>query len=414
MLSNYADLCKKAKEINGRLGTCVKRLKEIKSEERRKFENPQYRMWSGEIKDLEEFVTRVEEWLNQPPAAEAKRCLLDLKKWSESPEDISLERIEKDWRFLSDSLENIKNIHKQLADVAYESIKKKTSAWVLKRIIEKDLEGAENWAINAKKFADSLEQLESKEVESRLGEKVKREAFDELLGVSNFSENNKEMITRYEELIVRAENIAKNRPMEINEEVILNTYKMDKKIEKRLSIISAGLEEIKKLLTELEWVKEFGNLKDYKKTWVKKHEAMKGKDLRNIKIALEDAKKEAENWKRECRREMHTVISRIERLSNSVKKDVIPLKHKVQNINWDKPDVAFLYEVRSGVENSMKQLREELIKLVRDKDAILLIEEPTLIEDLGKGKGWDFERFFKALKIVLENGLVQIKVKEEK
>jgi len=168
MLPRYAGLSGKTKEIERKLDMCRETLEGIEPVEKMKYENPQYRLWSGDIKALEGFTDRLEEWLSHPLVAEAKRYLSDLRKWSEPLPKSSLEEVEKDWRFLSDSVEGIKEIHKQIEDVKCAAIKKEASTWTLKRITEKDIERAKNWAINANKFANGLKQLEDKAVESKL------------------------------------------------------------------------------------------------------------------------------------------------------------------------------------------------------------------------------------------------------
>ncbi len=192
MSADYTQFKEKTEEIKKKLNACADTLEIVKPEEKEKYENPQYRLWSGDIKDLEGFTIGLEEWLNQPLVAEAKRYLLDLKKWSESPEKISLGEIEKDWRFLSDNVREIKDIHMQIRDIGYESIKKKISTWSLGRINEKDIEKAENWAINANKFTNSLKQLENNKTESKLAEKVKRDSINELLKITSFDKDNNE------------------------------------------------------------------------------------------------------------------------------------------------------------------------------------------------------------------------------
>ncbi len=420
MSANYIELKEKTDEIKEKLNSCARKLEIVKPEEKEKYENPLYRQWSGDIKDLEGFTLRLEEWLKQPLAAEAKRYLLDLKKWAESPGKISLEEIEKDWRFLSDNVREIKDIHTGIGDIGYENIKKKISEWVLSRISEKDIEKAKGWATNANKFANDLKQLENKKTESKLAEKVKRDSIDELLKITSFDKDNNEEINRYGGLIYDAENIVKSKPSEVKEETILNTYNnnRDKKIEERISIIRTEIKEIKTYLINLEWVKEFHNFKNYNKLWTGKQAAIKKIDLKSIKNALIGIQQEGELWKKARRKDIESALIRIERMANSVekeklKKDVVSLQEKIRNISWDKPDLKSLYDTSSQIEKLRKQLHEELINKLQNEDAISIIEEPEIIEDLGEKNGWDFEKFFAALKIVLGNGLIEIKAVEE-
>lgn len=419
MLSSYADVNKKTEEIKKKLDTCAGTLEGIEPGEKRKYENPQYRLWSGEIKDLEGFTVRLEEWLSHPLVAEAKRYLSDLRKWSESPGKISLEEIEKDWRFLSDNVEEVKEIHKQAGDIKYESIKRKTSTWVLDRIIEKDIERAKNWAINANKFANSLRQIEDKKRESKLAEEAKKDAVKELLKISSFDKDNKETIEEYQELMNRAENIVKNKPAEVEEKTILKTYGIGKGAESSLSTVGGEIEKIRTSLIDLEWIKEFTDLKDCNKLWTEKQTAIKKNDLESIAEALESARQRASEWRKARKREIDGALLRIERMSKSVEKDelkkgVTSLEEKIRSINWNKPDLELLSEVLSQMDDLGKQLRKELIIKLQNEDAISMIEEPEIIEDLGKKKGWDFEKFIKALEVVLHNGLIEIKAVEEK
>lgn len=259
MLANYTELKEKIEKIKEKLETCAKKLEVVKLEDKAKYENPQYRVWSGDIKDLEVFTIGLEEWLNQPLVAEAKRYLLELKKWSKSAEKISLEAIEKDWIFLSDNVKEIKDIHTQIKDIGYDGIKKEISAWALGRINEKDIERAKNWANNANQFANGLKQLENKKIKSKLAEVVKRDSMDELLKIISFEEDNNEQIDQYEKLINASENVVKSKPLEVKEEAILKTYnnKKDKKIEEKISTIGTEINTIKAILIDLEWAREF-------------------------------------------------------------------------------------------------------------------------------------------------------------
>lgn len=419
MPSNYAALKEKIEEVKEKLETCTNRLGEIEPAEKEKYPNPQLRLWTEDVKDLEEFTTNLEEWLSQPPVAEAKRYLSDLRKWSESPEKASLEEVEKDWRFLSDNVEEIKEIHKQVGDIGYGSIKKKTTTWVLGRIIAKDIEPAKNWAINANKVANGLRQIEDKKGKSKLAEEVKNGTVKELLKISSFDKDNKETIEEYQKLIDKAENIVKNKPAEIEEKAILRTYRMGKEVEPSLSTIGIETEKIRTSLINLEWLKESTNFKDYNKLWGEKQTAIKKDDLESITKALENTQQRANEWKMARKREIDSTLIRIERMSRSVetdelKKEVASLEGKTRSINWNKPDLELLSEILNRIDKLKKQLWEELKEKLKNEDAILMIEEPEIIQDLGKKKGWNFERFIKALEVVLRNGLIEIRAVEEK
>ena len=419
MSTNYSAFKEKIDQIKEKIDMCTKMLEEVKSEEKNKYENPRYRIWSGDIKDLEGFALRLEEWLNQPPVAEAKRYLLDLKRWSESPEKISLEEIEKDWRFLSDNLEEIKSVHEQTRDITYERIKKKILMWILNRIIEKDIEKAKIWAVNAHKFTDRLNQLENKKTESRLADEVKKNAVDELLKATSFDKDNEEAVSQYQELIEEAENIVKNKPAEISDESIFSTYDKSMKISETLSMINTELGNIRAFLITLEWVQEFPNVKDYNKLWTGKKAATGKKDLTSIGKTLENVQKQAELWKDARRREIESALVRIGRMSRGaenedISKSIVALEEEKQGIDWNKPDLKTLSDIISQSNDLKKLLRAEFLRKLQNEDAILIIEEPEIIEDFGKRVNWDFERFFKALGIVLHNGLIEIKAVEEK
>lgn len=416
MVANYTELKEKIGKIKEKLETCADNLEGVKPEEKEKYENPQYRLWSIDIKDLEGFTLRLEEWLNQPLVAESKRYLLDIKEWAELSGKILLEEIEDDWRFLSDNVREIKDIHKQIGDIEYESIKKKITVWVLERIREKDIEKAKKWTTNANKFTNNLKQFKNKKTESRLAEKVKSDSVDELLKITSFDKDNSEEIKKYEGQINAAENVVKTRPSEIKEEAILKTYN-NKKIEERISVIQAETNTIRTLLINLEWVEEFSGFENYK-LWSGKQAAIKKDDLESIKSGLEDTQQQADSWKDARKEEIESAGIRIEKMANSVKeknlkKDFVTLREKIRGINWTKPDLKSLCDISSQQDDLRKQLHEELIKKLRNKDAISIIEEPKIIKDLGRMKGWDFEKFFTALKIVLSNGLIEIKEVEE-
>jgi len=420
MLSNYTDLDEKTREIKKKLDTCAEMLGGIEPGEKRKYENPQYRLWSSNIKDLEEFTVRLEEWLSHPLVAEAKRYLSDLRKWSETSEKVSLEETERDWRFLSDNVEEIKEIHKQIGDIGYESIVKKTSTWVLVRIIAKDIEPAKNWATNANRFANRLRQIEDKKRESKLADEVKKDTVKELLKkISSFDKDNKEAIEEYQELIDKAENIVKNKPAEIEEKAILKTYGAGKGVESSLPTIGVEIERIRTFLINLEWLKESTSFKDFNKLWTEKQTAIKKNDLESIAEALESIRQRANQLNQNYKRLIMTDLARIERMSKSsqednLKREVISLKEREQGIDWTKPNLSLVSEVASQIAKLREQFQKELRRRLQNEDAILMIEEPEIIQDLGKKKGWDFERFIRALEVILRSGLIEIRAVEEK
>jgi len=419
MSSSYIDFQKRIEEIRQNLETCTVQLKGIAPDQKGKYENPQYRIWSGDIRNLEEFTSRLQEWLSQPSVSEAKRCLLDLKKWSEQTEEISLEKIEKDWKFLSDNVQEIKECHKKVEVVEYETIKKKTSTWVLKRIIEKDIERARNWTNNASIFAEEIKRIDNLKVESELGENVKKDSIKKLLIISSFDKDNREEIAQHQQLIGRAENLIENKTAEIGEVAILKTYRKGKEIEESLSSIIQEIEKIKGILITLEWVKEFTGLEGYNKLWDEKQKAINKPDLEDIAKALETTQQSANAWKDAHKGELDSALTRIERMSKSVEKEditksIMALEQKKQTIDWNKPSLETLLEIMSRIGDLKKQLRQELIIRLQNEYAISIIEEPEIIEDLGRKKSWDFERFIKALEVVLRNGLIEIRAAEEK
>lgn len=412
MSLNYAELHKKINEINKRLNQCVEKLEGIKPEEKEKYDNPHYRTWSGDIKDLESFVDRLEEWLNEPLVAEAKRCLSDLKKWA--GEEISLDEIEKEWRFLSDNVDKIKKMHELIEDIKYENIKKKTSSWVLKRITEKDIKRAETWSVNANRFSKGLIQLENKDVKSNLAKEVKKDAINELLKIESFDKDKQSKIAEYKSLIEKAEGIIEGKPEEIDEEVVIKTYKQKNKvIKEKLPIISRIVDEIKKKLIELEWVKEFSNFEEYREIYKEKQDAIKKETLENISKALDQVVEKANKWKSSKKEEIDKIFSRTERMAKNIDKEELKkrldsLKEVAENISWEKPDVLILYEIISKIKTLRTEMRKELIQKLQNEDAILIIEEPDIVKDLGKEKGWNFDRFLAAFGVLLRNGLIEI------
>jgi hypothetical protein len=419
MSSNYSNFQKEIGEIESLLDKCTEILKKIKPEEREKYENPQYRIWSGNIKDLKKFAAGLDEWLNQPYVAEAKRYLSVLKNLSESPKS-SLEEIEKDWKFLSDNIDEIKNIYKQVEDIKYENIKKTIATYALKRITEKDIVKAKNWATNANVFCNNLKKLEDREVESKFAKEVKKDSFEELLKLTSFDEDNSEKIFQHQNLVDTAENIVRNKPAEIGEEAILATYSTKKKsgINDAIFEISEKIEEIRNLLMELEWVTEFTDFNDYSVVWQNKRKSVKNKDLETISEALRSTQKNANNWKESKKREINNAFLRCERMGEKVKKEslkksIFILKGKKEAINWNKPELKSIYEVLTEIKDLREKLKEDLINKLGNEDAISIIEEPKIIEDLGREKGWDFDRFFEALKIVLRSGIIAIKKADE-
>lgn len=420
MSLSYADLNEKITGIKQRLDACANKLEGIEPAEKAKYENPQYRLWTGDAKDLEEFSVRLEEWLSQPDVSEAKRYLADLGKWSNSQEKIPVEKIEGDWEFLASNIEGIREIHKLIGGIDRTAIKGIVSTWSIKRIIEKDIEHAENWASNAHKFAAYLRQIESTEVESNLAMRTKEDSVKALLKISSFDKDNKETIEKYEDLIKKAENIIEYKPAEVEERAVLQTYeKADSEVETKLSTVNEGMETIRGLLIDMEWIKQSSVLKDYNNLWNEKTAAIKESDLEGIANALKNVQQKANQWKKARQQEIEADFLRIQRMAKSIeenklKTETISLGEEIRNINWNKPDLKSVSNILSKMNDLRNRLQEELRKKLQDRDAISIVEEPEIIKDLAKNKGWDFERFIKALEVVLRNGLIEIEPKEGK
>jgi len=171
-------------------------------------------------------------------------------------------------------------------------------------------------------------------------------------------------------------------------------------------------------LVDLEWVREFADFRNYSVLWVKKRNALEKDDLASIYHALETAGKTANDWKDTRRREIDSTFAKIRRMSRSIDitdlaKGVSLIEEKRSDINWNKPRLESLSEVLSRMDSLNSHLRGELIRKLQSEDAISILEEPDIIEDLGEGKGWDFERFIRALEIVLRNGIIEITAMEE-
>lgn len=417
MSTNYDNIREKTKDIKEKLEIYSVKLDELKPEDKENYPNPQLRLWSGDIRNLEEFAVGLEEWLSEPKVAEAKRYLSDLRRWPKAPTKASLEELEKDWRFLSENLREIEQIHKQLECIEYEGIKKGVCDWILKRIIEKDIEHAIRWATNVNKFATSVKSLEGENVESKLAHKVRRDSVKELLSVSSFDKDNVELVDGCRELIEKSDNLAKNKPSEIEEKAVLNTYRKGSEIELNLSAVSEYLENIRKLMVNLEWVREFADFRNYGVLWVKKQNAWKKDDLASICHVLEAAEKTANDWKDARKREIDSTFAKIRRMSRSIDstslvEEVSLIEEKRNDINWNRPSLESLSEVLSKMDSLNSGLRGELIKKLKSEDAISILEEPDIIEDLGEQKGWDFGRFIRALEVVLRNGIIEIKAEE--
>ncbi len=412
MSSNYVERYKKISEINTRLNQCVQMLEMIKPDEKTKYSNPQYRMWSGNIEDLENFVNRLEEWINEPLVAEAKRYLSELKKWVK--DDVLLDDIEKEWRFLSENVNEIKEIYNLIKEIEYDVIRSKVSSWVLERIIEKDIERAKNQSKKANNFSNYLKQFESKEVKSDLAKEVKREAVNNLLKTED-SHYEQSEIDDYVRLVDEAERIAENKPEEIDEEVIIKTYKQrTNRIEDKLDFLGSTIDKIKDKLIELEWVEKFSNFEDYEEIYEEKQKAFRKDTLEKLSKALDGVIEKANEWKQSKKEEINNAFLRAERMIKNVgkkglKERLKALNEKIDNINWDKPNVSVLHEVISELKALKSEARGELVRKLQNEDAILIIEEPSIVRDLGKGKGWDIDRFLAAFEVLLRNGLIMIK-----
>ena len=356
--------------------------------------------------------------MSEPQVAEARRLLLELVKWAEAADKFTIEDVYQDWRFLSDNVLTIEDIHRDIGTIQYDGIKKRVASWVLSRIIEKDLDYASKWAGNARQFADKIKSLESTLVESKLADVVRKDAIKELLKVVSYDKDNEELVEGFRQLIERAEELIRNRPQEIREKAILNTYKINNEIEDSLNKMSEDLGNIRRLLVDLEWVRDFSGFDDYNNLWSKKNAAYRENDLGSICKELNSLLLSANMWKNNVKRHIDSTVAKVRRMSKSLpegdtKSNITAIEPKINSINWSKPDLELLLEVSNKTGELLKQLRAKLVEKLQNEDAILIIEAPEIIDNMGEKIGWDFERFIKALEVVLRYGLIEIRAVEE-
>ena len=418
MSETYTELKEKIDGVRETLLVKARHLEEITPEDRVRYPNPQLRIWSGDIRDLSDFAIGLDEWLSEPQVAEARRLLLELVKWAEGADKLPMDDVYRDWRFLSDNVSTIERIHGDTGTIPYDGIKKKVASWVLNRIIEKDLDYASKWAGNARQFGEKVKGLESTSVGSKLADEVKKDSMKELLKVASYDKNNEELVEEYQRLIEQADELIRNRPQEIGEKAILNTYKVSDEIEDSLDKISEDLGNIRRLLVDLEWVIDFRGFDEFKNLWSKKKAAYRANDLESIYKELNSLLLSANIWKGNVRRHIESAIAKVRRMSRSLpegdtKNDITAIETRINSINWNKPDLKLLLEVSSKIDELLKRLRVKLVEKLRNEDAILIIEDPEIIDNMGEKMGWDFDRFIKALEVVLRYGLIEIRAMEE-
>jgi len=417
MSETYAELKDGINDVKETLLAKASILEEIPLKDRVRYPNPQLRMWSGAIRDLTQFATGLDEWLSEPQVAEARRLLLELVKWAEA-DKLPMDDVYRDWRFLSDNVSTIERIHRDTGTIQYNSIKKKVASWVLNRISEKDLDSASNWASNARQFGEKVKGFESTLVDSKLADEVRKDSMKELLKVTSYDKNNEELVEGYRRLIEQADEIIRNRPQEIGEKAILNTYRTSDEIEGGLDKISEDLGNIRRLLVDLEWVIDFRGFDDFKNLWSKKKAAYRVNNLESIYKELNSLLVSANSWKGNIRRHIESSVAKVRRMSRSLpesdaEKDITTIEARMNSVNWDKPDLESILEGTSKIDDLLERLRVKLVERLRNEDAIRIIEDPETINNMGEKMGWDFDRFIKALEVVLRYGLIEIRAVEE-
>ena len=418
MSETYAELKGRINSVKETLLETAGHLEAIAPGDRVKYPNPQLRTWSGDIRNLSTFATGLDEWLSAPQVVEAKRLLSELVKWAEEADKLLTDDVYHDWRFLSDNVAVIERIHGDTGIIPYNGIRKKVASWVLNRIIEKDLDYATKWAGNARQFTEKVKDLESISVSSKLAYKVRKDSTKELLKMTSYDNNNDDLVEEYQRTIEQADELIRNRPQEIREGAILNTYKVGGKIEDSLTKISEDLGNIRGLLVDLEWVIDFSGLGGSRNLWLKKEAAHRAKDLERINKELKSLLSLANAWKSNVQRHTESTAAKVRRMLRSLPESdtenaISAIEAQMNSINWNKPDLKSVLEVSNKVDALLEQLRAKLVEKLRNEDAIRIIENPEIIDNMGEKEGWDFDRFIKALEVVLRNGLIEIKAMEE-
>lgn len=419
MSATYDDTLRRIKGIEATLTASHNKLQKVDTKGRPGYRNARYRLWNGDFSDIENFATRLDEWLNQPSAAEAKRRLAALKHMAGQHEYPSLDDIEKDWKFLSVSYQDIGGLSSIVEGIEDPAIKCKTAAWVLERVSEKDVEKAKTWAKNAGEFSVGLTKLGNAKTNSALAAKVRKRLVDHLRAdVKSFDKGPTELVSRCYAQITRAENLISNKPDEIAADAVSNTSSENSDVDKWLTNIESLMTQARNTLISIEWLKPTCTYPNgYPKLLQRRRQAL-GKDtLNDIVESLSEVKKCAEAWEKGLCTEIDAILARCKKMATALKDTDVEARLKgvvTQRESYiqAKDKVIELDVLTKDAQRLEKDLRKQLQRKLNDEDAIALVEQPGLVEDQGRQIGWDIDRFVKALSTVLRNGLIEIRAVE--
>jgi len=419
MTTDYSASLDKITNVSERLMNLSQQINKIRSEDRSKYPNAQLRSWSGNVIELEKFATGLEDWTRQPEAAESRRLLAEIAEWAGSGRQHLLEQISSDSKFLSDNTESIKDIHENIDDISFECFKKPVSSYCLSRIVEKDIMRAKSWSTNAKIFSARVEQIEVKTFTSTLAKQVQKDAMRDLKRVDNFADAQESLIDSYSGYFFKADTLSNIMPPGISDRILIDAYKKGQDIASALDQVNDKLTNTRNLLVDIEWIVKLQNTDEYEPLWTTKQTALKGKSLEQIEKTLIELRRTANDWKAIQKQKLEGIISKVRRMSDSLElknfhQQIQQVEAGIGIIDWNKPDVELFSSWLDEAKKILDTMRQELLGKLLSKDATMIVENPEIIADMGRNIDWTFDRFIKALKIVLREGLIEIQAAEGK
>lgn len=368
-----------------------------------------YILWSGSVTQLGDFASKVKEWLDLPYVTISKSKLTQIFYYLTDTSNIDLTEIMKDDLFLSANCNAIEELSEILSGINFKTIKSVASAYVLERVIEKDLNKANKWANNAKHYSDALNKLCKIKIVSIAGEKMLKILCDELVKLDSFSEIGD--LSDWKEKIIDIDKSIANLPDEITEEQVINFLEKSKDSEKikLLEKIVDYITKVRSYLSNVIWVKnENVHNKDYASLRTEFRRIVSLDNLYSVLIELGSFEKKVQEYTNSVEGKTKARLQMVDNVTKALNDESkIREFHELRG-NLPLPESIFKDPV--NFESKIKELTsllrnsvEELTKKINNSDAVKIIKSPKkAIETI------EPERLSEALSILIKEGIVSI------
>lgn len=353
--------------------------------------------WSGDVKELNKFITDLGEWIKSPKVKRTKELINILKKYAN--DERSFKGLEED--YLINVLGPLENVVALLSEIENKLLKANASMKILNKIQEE--EDFKDLTQNIRDYWQSFKEFEKKVTQNEFLEGVKKDMLTPLTEPVDFS---LERITEAESILEKAFNAFKlSSDSGVSIQAFIKTYEASKSVDK----VWEEADSIRRVLGNANFEidgkleKPFGEMSSILS---RRNRCIKEKNLTEINACLKEIERKIEGWKKEIMKKFENeyhktkALTKFAKIEGGLEELLEEFKKKIEessNVNDIYGPYQKLQEIKS---KSTKKLEGQFSENERK-----IIENLENVDELVKSMGEDF---WVALKTLREKQLIKI------